>query len=276
LSDVLARGKRENFRVNIIEAFDQPWKRTLEGTVGGHWGLLDDAAREQKFSWGGAVSNHPYWRWQASGGLLLAALVFTAALIARRRELATAAWLAIALDAAVAGVLVPWTAETMAVESLGVGGWLRSLAFAFLAIAAPLAGAAALAMPMPVPAFAQILGSKADRVRDPLARTLGFLLLALAVMALQASLALAFDPRYRDFPFAPLTAAAVPFVLLNARAPFPAGPRAMAETVAGIVLCLCAIFVVWNETIANWQALWFGAALALVAVSLFQARAARG
>ena len=27
LHDVLARGKRENFHVNLIEAFDQPWKR---------------------------------------------------------------------------------------------------------------------------------------------------------------------------------------------------------------------------------------------------------
>ena len=36
IQDVLALGKRENFRVNVIEAFDEPWKRALEGTVGGH------------------------------------------------------------------------------------------------------------------------------------------------------------------------------------------------------------------------------------------------
>ena len=45
IQDVLALGKRENFRVNVIEAFDEPWKRALEGTVGGHWGLLDDVGR---------------------------------------------------------------------------------------------------------------------------------------------------------------------------------------------------------------------------------------
>ena len=43
IQDVLALGKRDNFRVNVIEAFDEPWKRALEGTVGGHWGMLDDA-----------------------------------------------------------------------------------------------------------------------------------------------------------------------------------------------------------------------------------------
>ena len=53
----------------------------------------------------------------------------------------------------------------------------------------------------------------------PLALTLGLALLALTVLALQSALALAFDPRYRDFPFAPLTAAAVPFLLLALVAP---------------------------------------------------------
>ena len=73
IADVLERGKRERFRVNVIEAFDQPWKRALEGTVGGHWGLFDDATRRQKFAWGQPVSNHPHWPWQAAGGFVLAA-----------------------------------------------------------------------------------------------------------------------------------------------------------------------------------------------------------
>ena len=64
--------ERENFRVNVIEAFDQPWKRALEGTVGGHWGLFDDANRRLKFAWGEPVSDHPYWRWQAAGGIVFA------------------------------------------------------------------------------------------------------------------------------------------------------------------------------------------------------------
>src|SRR6476659_9770796 len=58
LHDVLTLAKRENFRANLIEAFDQPWKRLLEGTVGGHWGLLDAYSRRIKFTWGGSVSNH--------------------------------------------------------------------------------------------------------------------------------------------------------------------------------------------------------------------------
>jgi glucan 1,3-beta-glucosidase len=151
---------------------------------------------------------------------------------------------------------------------------LRGLLFATLAIAAPVAGAAALAGRIETPVFAKVIGRKADRAGDPLTWTLGALLLALAVLAVQSALALSFDPRYRDFPFAPLTAAAFPFVLLRLRA--AAGARAVAETAAGVALLLSAAFIVWNETVANWQALWFAAALALVAFSLLRARAAPG
>jgi glucan 1,3-beta-glucosidase len=54
IHDILARGKRDGFRVNVIEAYDQPWKRFLEGTVGGHWGLLDDARRDLQIHLGRA------------------------------------------------------------------------------------------------------------------------------------------------------------------------------------------------------------------------------
>ena len=84
-----------------------------------------------------------------------------------------------------------------------------------LAIAAPIAGAAALARRCRRPAFAQIIGPRPERVRDPLALTLGVLADRADVLAVQSALALSFDPRYRDFPFAPLTAAALPFLLLT-------------------------------------------------------------
>ena len=282
LHDLLARGKRENFRVNVIEAYDQPWKRQQEGTVGGHWGLFDDATRSQKFSWGAPVSNHPHWRWQAAGGVALAALMFVAALAVRRRAPSEApdagplAWLAIALTAAIAGVLAGWSVENVPLESLGAGAWTRALAFALLAIMAPIAGAAALATNLAVPSFAGVLGPKERRVNGLLALTLGVILIVLVVLALQSALALAFDPRYRDFPFAPLTAAVTPFVLLAFVAPRPQGARPLAETVAAAVLVLCAVFVVWNETLANWQALWFGGALLALALSLVRARAVPG
>jgi glucan 1,3-beta-glucosidase len=275
LADVLTRGKREGFRVNIIEAYDQPWKRVLEGTVGGHWGLFEDGSRTQKFAWGVPVSDHPNWRWQAAVGVALALLVFGAGFFMRRAP-NLGIWSAIAAVALVAGVLSGWTVANMPVESLGFGGWLRALTLAGLAITAPLLGTAALAAGEAVPTFARLIGAKADREHELLPLALGLVLLVLTVLALEEALALAFDPRYRDFPFAPLTAAALPFALCSFVVPRPAGRRAMAETVAAVVLIFSAAFIVWNETLANWQALWFGGALVLLAVSLVRARAAPG
>ena len=45
---------------NVIEAFDQPWKRKLEGTVGGYWGLYDDDLRD-KFPLAGPVTEDARW-----------------------------------------------------------------------------------------------------------------------------------------------------------------------------------------------------------------------
>ena len=109
IQDVLALGLREKFRVNVIEAFDAPWKRALEGTVGGHWGLLDDASRQAKFAWGQPVSDHPWWRWQAAGGIAFAVLVFGAAMLARGGAAPLMLWLAVSANATAGGISIGWT-----------------------------------------------------------------------------------------------------------------------------------------------------------------------
>jgi glucan 1,3-beta-glucosidase len=275
LHDLLERGKRENFRVNIIEAFDQPWKRYLEGTVGGHWGILTDAPRAPKFVWGRPVSNHPHWPWQAAGGVILAALVFAAALAARRGEPSWERWGAIAVMAATPGILAPWAVANVPLESLSAGDWLRSLAFVAVAVGAPAACAASLSAGAANPDFARLIGPAGSRVRG-LPRLTGWLLLAFAVLAIQSALALAFDPRYRDFPFAPLTSAAVPFLLLSLLSGAPASPRARAELTAAIVLAVASVAIAIQEGMQNWQALWTAAALLALAFTLARARAAPG
>jgi glucan 1,3-beta-glucosidase len=280
IQDILVRGKQENFRVNIIEAYDQPWKRFFEGTVGGHWGLLDDATRRFKFSWGAPVSNHPAWRWQALGGVALAGIIFGAAIAARRRsslgEFDGRAWLIITTSATIAGILSGWAVENATVESLSIGGWLRSLALVAIAIAGPVACAAVVGRGVGMPSFDQILAAPEDRVRDPVMLGVGLVSIVICLLAVQAALGLAFDPRYRDFPFAPLTSGVAPFLLLKFSARPTPGPPAIAERVAACVLAPSALYIVFNETLANWQALWLGAVLILLAISLARVRAARG
>ena len=57
---------QQGWQYNLIEAIDQPWKRALEGTVGGHWGLLD-VDLNAKFPFSGPVRER-----ESMSGLLLA------------------------------------------------------------------------------------------------------------------------------------------------------------------------------------------------------------
>ncbi len=271
IQDVLALGKRENFRVNVIEAFDEPWKRALEGTVGGHWGLLDDATRAPKFVWGEAVSNHPLWRWQAAGGILFAVVVFGVAL-AGGPKASPPLWLAVTANAIAGGAMIGWGIANVPVESLGVSGWLRSLAYVGVALLVPPTLSAAAMRGAPLPRFSRLIGPAAERLRDPLTRLTGALLIAATLLALVAALGLVFDPRYRDFPFAPLTAAAVPFFVHSVTAWRPLGRHGAAEWTAAGMLALSVPYLVLNESVANWQSLWLCAALTVLAFSLVRVR----
>ncbi len=269
---IVALAKRDGFRYNLIEAFDQPWKRHLEGTVGGYWGLFDAYERRQKFGWGEAVSNHPHWRWQALGGVLVAALVFAAAWRCRRHTAALRDWSMVFAAAVVAGIMAGLTAERVPIDSFDAGGWMRNTALAAVSLLAPLVGAAALMRGDAIPPLAHVLARAEGRLRDPLALALGLVLAALILLALQPALALVFDPRYREFPYAPLTSAVVPYLLLSLRAGARHGRRAAAETLAAAALSACALYVVLNESTANWQSLWFCAAIAALAIILFRTR----
>ena len=91
--------------------------------------------------------------------------------------------------------------------------------------------------------------------------------------SLQAALGLVFDPRYRDFPFAPLIGAVVPLLFLGQWRSRPQPP--LAELIMGLVALMAAAYVIWNESLANWQACLFAAGLIALALILFRARDAQ-
>jgi glucan 1,3-beta-glucosidase len=271
IQDVLALAKRENFRVNVIEAFDQPWKRALEGTVGGHWGLFDDASRDFKFTWGAPVSNHPHWIWQAVAGICFAGLIFFAATGAGKTPAPWPARIGVTAIAIAGGGMIGWAVENASYESFGAGGIARSVALLAVALLAPPLAVRALRDGGSAPRFAEVLSG--DFTLDRSARALGWVLIAVTVLAIMTALGLTFDPRYRDFPFAPLSCAIVPFFILAMLA--PAAGRALAEAISAVVLLLCAAFIAWNETLANWQSLWFCGLCVLLAITLTRARGAQ-
>ncbi len=276
IQDVLALAARENFRVNVIEAYDQPWKRALEGTVGGHWGLISDgyAAIQIRMGRGGVQSSAV----ALAGGRRYR--VCGRSCSARRSPPARAqgpavAWLAVTGNAMAGGALIGWTIANVPLESSGRRR-MAALACAWRcrALSAPMVSAAIM-RGVPIPRLSRLLGPASERARDPLALAVGALLIATMLLAVLTALGLVFDPRYKDFPFAPLTAAAVPFLLHTLAMPRPPGARGAAEILTALLLALSVPYIVLNESLANWQSLWLCAALLALAVTLVQVRDAR-
>ena len=126
-----------------------------------------------------------------------------------------------------------------------------------------------------IPDFAGVLTRNAAKFDCRLTPALGLLLVALTLAAIQVALGLVFDPRYKDFPYAPLTAAIIPFFVLSFFSQRAGGPRSVAETAAAGTLVLSLIYIAFNEGFENWQSLWLCALFAALAFTLSRARAAQ-
>ena len=277
VSEILDLAKQEGFRVNLIEAYDQPWKRQLEGTVGGYWGLIDADRRALKYPAGIAISNFPRWKLQMGSGLGLSVLVFATAMLALRRRPWTprpVSWVAVAVSATTAGILLGVAADKMFYESYGVGGWLRWGALLAAGVAAPLLCAHALMSGRSLPTFLELLGPRPGRSGSVTTALLGIALLVTTLIGTETALGFVFDPRYRDFPYAALTMAVVPFAMLVLNRP-QAGLRPIAEATFAGLFALSAIYTGFNEGPDNWQSLWTCAAYVLLGVTLWQARGAQ-
>lgn len=194
----VALAEANGWRYNLIEAFDQPWKRASEGAVGGYWGLYD-ADRQDKGVLEGPVSNLALWpQWLLASVLLMLATLTLAGRPASRR-----AALLLPLLAALGAGSLGLCGELMRTNARFVGEWLWAGALAGLNLLVLAHGALALARP--------------DGWRQQLFTWLeahaGTWLLAAGFAAAVSMLAMVFDPRYRSFPSAALLLPAVVYLL---------------------------------------------------------------
>src|SRR6202140_932124 len=255
VSEILDLAKRENFRVNLIEAYDQPWKRQLEGSVGGYWGLFNSPQRALKHAPGFAISNFPYWKLQMAGGMALSFCVFGAAWLTLRRrpwKPRLASWIAVGISATTAGILLGIATDKMFYESYGIGGWLGWGALLTAAIASPLLCANALMSGRSLPTFLELGGPRDARAGSVLTMGLGAALVVTTLIGAETALGFVFDPRYRDFPFAAMTMAVVPFSMLMLLNRPQDGVRPIAETVFAGLLAGSALYILPNEGADNW------------------------
>jgi glucan 1,3-beta-glucosidase len=123
-----------------------------------------------------------------------------------------------------------------------------------------------------LPTFLELFGPRDGGSRSLLTWLLGLALVVTVLIASETALGFVFDPRYRDFPYAALSMAVVPFATLALNRP-QEGLRPIAESVFAGLLAMAAIYTLFNEGPDNWQSLWCCSAYILFAVTLWRARA---
>ncbi len=213
------RSSQENIDYNIIEAFDQPWKRQLEGAVGGYWGLYD-AAGAPKFPFRGPVAEAPGW---SQAAFTVMGLVFTGFAVLSRRTLSPSGTLALLAVSIIGGGGLTGMLREMVMTNRTPLEWAYTSLYAGLLLVAvflfgrPVAAWCAHGEPAPNPASLSQLARwvrRNDQSFNAAARQLGALRAAFLFGAAIACLLLVFDARYRDFPLALFSAPAILMALL--------------------------------------------------------------
>ncbi len=74
LREFLNRADIEKVTYYIVEAFDQPWKMSLEGSAGAYWGIFN-ADRQPKYPMDGDVIAMPTWEHWATGAAVFSVVL---------------------------------------------------------------------------------------------------------------------------------------------------------------------------------------------------------
>ena len=83
LREMIRRAEKEQVNYYILEAFDQPWKISIEGSVGAYWGIFD-SDRQAKYPLNGNVLTVPGWQYWAIWASVLSAVMMGIFVFARR------------------------------------------------------------------------------------------------------------------------------------------------------------------------------------------------
>ncbi len=237
------RAAEHGWDYNVVEAFDQPWKRASEGTVGGAWGLLE-TNRTAKPVLGGAVVELPSWKLWLAGSVLLGLFPIGYAFFGRR-------------DTDPIGRLVLIMGGVAGASALGLYGvhlvqstrsWIEAGANAVAFLACAWTGLLLLlALARDVPFLRDAMG----QARLAQARRLMLAIAAIGVAAL------VFDARYRDFPTSVMLIPALGFLLLSLRGaslPFAKEDRWLALLIAAGSVVVAVLEGGSNDDVLIWAA----------------------
>lgn len=245
----VALAEENGWRYNLIEAFDQPWKRASEGAVGGYWGLYD-ANRQDKSIVAGFVSNLPHWPLWLGTSLVL----FAATLLLAGRPHSTRAALLLPLLAGLGAACIGLFAELSLITSRYVGEWLWAGALIVLNLLV----LSQLALPL-----GQATGWR-GKLSQWLSSKAALWLVLSGFAGAVMMLALVVDARYRSFPSAALLLPAVGYLC------WPVSGYRREVALLALLVGAGIAPQLYQETLSNLQALGWALTCSLLVAALWR------
>ncbi len=246
IRDFVKLAQEKNWQYNIIEAFDQPWKRVSEGAVGGYWGLFD-ADRNDKNVFKGDVSNFPNYLYLA---LISLFFILSFSLLLRKRKISTTKIITFSVVNTVFAALLTLQIEQYFIISRNY----LEYSWALIVVA--------LSIYMYNFVLIKILDDKKDRVIPKIP----FYIAAILVFIISTNLA--YNGRYENFEIYSFSLLAISFIytlignLKNLH-------FSLFEKLLGTTILLNALITLYNETILNiFSNIWFLITLVFVAILL--------
>jgi len=229
---------------NVIEAFDQPWKREQEGTAGGYWGIFDRYA-QPKFPMVGPVTEEPRWwaGWLGGGAV---ALLLVAVGGWRRQWQGARGWAALLLMGFSSGCALAWQCRQMWFACRDPWEWSVSLSACALALVTMLL-------------LARWIAARLSGIAQPLYASIIWLRLGWLCVLAYYGLLLVFDGRYRDLPLGMIELPCAGYALIAWLAGrSSAMPRLEERFLAAWLPLLAAAVVVQESGLTPVAWLWLG------------------
>jgi glucan 1,3-beta-glucosidase len=201
LREFLVYANSVDMPYNVIETFDQPWKRAQEGTVGGYWGIYDVDA-QPKFPMTGPVVEEARWPWGIYAGGI-GALLFALAGMWRRTWRGARGWSALLLAGFASGAALAWQYRQAHYACRDALEWTLSIGACLLALATAIVLVRRI--------VARLTGTPSPRSGLRLRWWRAGWMFVLALYGLL----MVFDGRYRDFPLGLFALPCIGYVLLG-------------------------------------------------------------
>ena len=244
---------KEHWRYNLIEAFDQPWKRDKEGAVGGYWGLYDQN-RTDKHVLFGSVSNFPNWK--ALAAISALTVVFTLWIGYRFSSMSGLRWVFFTAAGVIGAVLIVLQGNQFFIISRNILEYVWAVIVLGQAVVVYQMGLYAIASGIlpPCSDIHETLDFLRGQRRYVSGISTSLLWLSILICALIALLSLLFDARYRSFNMYGFLIPALTFMGFSYADVGLKNTRDAVERLIALILAAAAIGVWINETPLNGQA----------------------